>query len=145
GVPPARRVLLADRVQGWALTSGSPPRQQLLGQQPGALERHADALGDNRVGFAGTIAHLKNSVIGTDTDARLNWPGRKPGPGTSGAGQRPLYPYASVLDLAQHSVPGLIGASPAQRRQPVPANAARERHTVSLTVHHAAVAAGEGQ
>src|SRR5664280_1144973 len=110
------------------------------------LQRHADALADDRMRLASGVADAKDSVAGAEPHARPDRAGGEPRPvatcALEGAGDALAFaPPDRFDDIARLLARLRLAATP----EPIVANAAGERGDAVVGNDHAAVAAGEGQ
>ena len=117
---------------------------QVPGQKPARLHRHADALGDCGMCFAGRVTDEEHAAAGSRANARPYGPGRTP----------PIFEHGTIEyvaqrlgrggDVLQHACarrfPGL-----ATTFERVAAHAAREADAAMVGVHHAAITPGKGE
>src|SRR6187455_332950 len=121
-------------------------RNQHGGEHERRLDRHADALADDRMRLARGIADAKDAVALPQPHARTDRSGREPRAGALG----PLQGFGDAGALApqdglEHVAGPLARARFAIAAEPVLADATGERGDAVVGDDHAAVAAGERQ
>ncbi len=147
-VTPLRAVRHREQTLGDAVGQPrwAPCLEQRRTQQPGRLQRHADALADDRMGLAGGIADAKRRVVAAQADARGERARREPGADPPGAAQSQANAAALLLQQGLDDVAGApAGGCVARGLQPVAADAARQRGHPAIAIDDAAVASVERQ
>ena len=84
---PRCSILLVDTRQRAARPAGAVPGLQLLDQEPGALQRHADSFRDHGMRFAGGVADREDARPALKSNAGADGPGGKPRAITRRAGE----------------------------------------------------------